>query len=335
MLFSLFLGSRAYAAPVVTWPETELGLVIDPGQDAAEKNVRAFGYLVSSSSGPRLELAHDRLEASVVYLTGDVAARDLGPRASAGTLVRWRSWTTVVTAPAGSMLPVCGPGWLEGSPRDAIVAGDVLVAVRGRAVYRGRGKLPHDPSRTGVSWTLAVDSVERVLDRGWWDPLEKAHLAHLDAARIALVAGRFAVAATELETSASALTAAFGVDAPRCNWIDATRGLSKRIRALDADPRSLDCRVDGYRADRPSTARPVPHPADLALYAAHKKAMEDRWYANISLGPAHRHDRAWPEADRPAMCWWESTAEDADFPTARHREVAATYLYFAPTLRSR
>lgn len=313
------------------WP-AEDGLSVDPMQNGTEKTVRAFGYLVASPSGLRIELAHDRTEASVVYLTGAVSERQLRPHARAGTLVRDRA-DGIVSAPAGSMLPVFGPGWSV-SGRHAIVAGDVVVAVHGKAAFRGRGALPHDASRSGLSWTLEVDSVERILDRPWWEPHEKAHLAHLAAARGALAAARWTEAAVELDTSAAALATALGPDAPGCNWIDATRDLAKRIRAIDADPHSMACFEDTYRPDRRSLERPVPHPADLSLYAVYKKAKDDRYFGNVVLGPAHRHGSAVPE-DRPVMCWWESTAGDPGYPTARHREVAKTYLFYAPEVRAR
>lgn len=297
------------------WPYEE-DLVPEMHQDGTEKMVRAFGYLVASATGPRIELRHPWAQASVVYPTGPVADRELRPRARQGTLVHNGS---DVRAPAGSMLHLYGTGW-ESTGKAAIVASDTLVAVRGKARFLGRGPLLDDRSRSGPAWSLEVTAVEKIYDRAWWGPYESRHVAHLAKAEEALRSGQWLPAADELDASLRELKDLFGADAPRFDWFDATRRLVTVIRE---QPFPLGKRCDGtsmlWRGSHPSW-RPFPHPADLSLWAVFRRVYADRVWAEFRIEDVLPHLNV-TAADQSIVCWWFMTRLDPGFPTARHREV--------------
>lgn len=307
------------------WPPQQT-LEVMAGQSDATKEVRVFGYLVRTGAGQlAVELPHDRAGAVVVELTGDVAARELGPRASSG--VRFTD-TVPATKGEAHMLPLVGVGHRL-RPGRSVVASDVVVALRGKARFLGRGVSSSDPDRReGARFTLAVSSVERVIDRAAWTPILARHLGRLEAARSKISSSDFGGAASELEASAADLRAWLGADADHCQWVHATENLAQALRELEKKGLLASCAwLTSFSPRRPTTMRPIPHPADVGLYRALKTSTE-----GTLLRLARRPDRS-NETVEAAGCWWRSTFGDPGFPNATHLEISRRFPGVAQPVR--
>ena len=308
------LDPRPEVADLHVWPPQQT-LEILPGQSGATKEVRVFGYLVQREDGAlAVELPHDREGVVVVMLTGEVAARELEPKASRGVVLQ--DWGTAKGETVPIMAPLVGVGHRLRHGR-SVVASDVVVALRGNARFLGRGRAPDNrPGRGGAYYTLDVSSAERVIDQPAWAPAEARHVARLDAARVKITAGDYSGAASELEAATSELRAWLGHDADHCQWVHATENFAAALRDIDKHGLLGSCMwLTRFSPRRPTTMRPVAHPADARMYGALKKSTD-----GIFLRLAKRKDTS-EETETAAACWWRSTFHDPGFPNAMHHEI--------------